>query len=70
MRKNLDLTAATMAHSLEAALVFSDNAAAAETLATLGRQGQFSAAEVRDKMAVLSPHGAMMREPQTISSSA
>ncbi|MGK7488738.1 CHASE sensor domain-containing protein, partial [Salmonella enterica] len=42
-------TAATMAHSLEAALVFSDNAAAAETLATLGRQGQFSAAEVRDK---------------------
>ncbi len=48
-QKNLDLTAATMAHSLEAALVFSDNAAAAETLATLGRQGQFSAAEVRDK---------------------
>lgn len=48
-QKNLDLTAATMTHSLEAALVFSDNAAAAETLATLGRQGQFSAAEVRDK---------------------
>lgn len=48
-QKNLDLTAATMAHSLEAALVFSDNTAAAETLATLGRQGQFSAAEVRDK---------------------
>lgn len=67
-QKNLDLTAATMAHSLEAALVFSDNAAAAETLATLGRRGQFSAAEVRDKMAILSPHGAMMREPQTISS--
>lgn len=69
-QKNLDLTAATMAHSLEAALVFSDSAAAAETLATLGRRGQFSAAEVRDKMAVLSPHGDMMREPQTISSSA
>ncbi|ECT4781116.1 diguanylate cyclase DgcN [Salmonella enterica] len=48
-QKNLDLTAATMAHSLEAALVFSDNTAAAETLATLGRQGQFSAVEVRDK---------------------
>ncbi|MDA8479393.1 diguanylate cyclase DgcN [Citrobacter sp. Awk 4] len=48
-QKNLDLTAATMTHSLEAALVFSDGTAAAETLAALGRQGQFSAAEVRDK---------------------
>ncbi|VEC91185.1 diguanylate cyclase [Salmonella enterica subsp. enterica] len=65
-QKNLDLTAATMAHSLEAALVFSDNAAAAETLATLDARTIFSGG-VRDKMAVLSPHGAMMREPQTIS---
>lgn len=48
-KKNLGLIAATIAHSLEAALVFSDNAAAAETLAIPGRQGQFSAAEVRDK---------------------
>ncbi|WP_171923078.1 diguanylate cyclase DgcN [Salmonella bongori] len=48
-QKNLDLTAATMTHSLEAALVFSDNAAVADTLATLGRQGQFAAAEVRNK---------------------
>lgn len=48
-QKNLDLTAATMTHSLEAALVFADGTAAAETLAALGRQGQFSAAEVRDK---------------------
>lgn len=48
-QKNLVLTAATMTHSLEAALVFSDDTAAAETLAALGQQGQFSAAEVRDK---------------------
>ncbi|WP_336222322.1 diguanylate cyclase DgcN [Citrobacter amalonaticus] len=47
-QKNLELTAATMTHSLEAALVFSDAAAATETLAALGQQGQFSAAEVRD----------------------
>ncbi|VDY38828.1 diguanylate cyclase [Salmonella enterica subsp. arizonae] len=40
-QKNLGLIAATIAHSLEAALVFSDNAAAAETLAIPGRQGQF-----------------------------
>ncbi|MDM2750324.1 diguanylate cyclase DgcN [Citrobacter sp. Cs237] len=48
-QKNLELTAATMAHSLEAALVFADDAAATETLAALGQQGQFSAADVRDK---------------------
>ena len=47
-QRNLELTAATMTHSLEAALVFADDAAAAETLAALGQQGQFSAAEVRD----------------------
>lgn len=47
-QKNLELTAATMTHSLEAALVFNDDAAAAETLAALGQQGQFAAAEVRD----------------------
>lgn len=48
-QKNLELTAATMTHSLEAALVFADDAAATETLAALGQQGQFSAADVRDK---------------------
>ena len=37
-QKNLELTAATMTHSLEAALVFTDDAAAAETLAALGQQ--------------------------------
>lgn len=47
-QKNLELTAATMTHSLEAALVFTDDAAAAETLAVLGQQGQYSEAEVRD----------------------
>lgn len=47
-QKNLELTAATMTHSLEAALVFTDDVAATETLAALGQQGQFSAAEVRD----------------------
>lgn len=37
-----------MSRSLEAALVFDDSAAAEETLATLGRQGQFSEALVLD----------------------
>jgi nitrogen fixation protein FixH len=48
-QKNLELTGATMSHSLEAALVFNDATAAAETLATLGKQGQFATAEVLDK---------------------
>ena len=48
-QKNLDLTAATMTRTLEAALVFSDSVAATETLAALGQQGQFSVAEVRNK---------------------
>ena len=48
-QKNLDLTAATMTRTLEAALVFSDAVAATETLAALGQQGQFSVAEVRNK---------------------
>ncbi|MGG5837028.1 diguanylate cyclase DgcN [Huaxiibacter chinensis] len=47
-QKNLELTAATMGRSLEASLVFNDPAAATETLATLGKQGQFAAAEVLD----------------------
>lgn len=46
--KNLELTSATMSRSLEASLVFNDATAANETLATLGRQGQFSVAEVLD----------------------
>lgn len=48
-QKNLTLTAATMAYSLEAAVVFSDSAAATQTLAALGQQGLFSTAEVRDE---------------------
>lgn len=48
-QKNLALTGATMSTSLEAALVFGDEAAAADTLATLGKQGQYSLAEVYDK---------------------
>ena len=36
-QKNLELTAATMGRSLEAALVFGDSAAAEETLASLGK---------------------------------
>ena len=45
-QKNLELTAATMGRSLEAALVFGDSAAAEETLASLGKQGQISQAIV------------------------
>ncbi|HDS9361570.1 TPA: diguanylate cyclase DgcN [Enterobacter chengduensis] len=45
-QKNLELTGATMSHSLEASLVFNDSVAANETLSTLGKQGQFAAAEV------------------------
>ena len=45
-QKNLELTGATMSHSLEASLVFNDALAANETLATLGKQGQFAVAEV------------------------
>ena len=37
-----------MGRSLEAALVFGDSAAAEDTLATLGRQGQFSQAILVD----------------------
>lgn len=48
-QKNLALTAATMTYSLEAAVVFADGPAATQTLAALGKQGQFSTAEVRDK---------------------
>ncbi|MDQ8580163.1 diguanylate cyclase DgcN [Klebsiella aerogenes] len=47
-QKNLELTAATMGRSLEAALVFGDATAAEDTLATLGRQGQFSEAMLLD----------------------
>lgn len=45
-QKNLELTGATMSHSLEASLVFNDSVAANETLAALGKQGQFAVAEV------------------------
>jgi UDP-3-O-acyl-N-acetylglucosamine deacetylase len=57
--KNLELTGATMSHSLEASLVFNDSLAANETLATLGKQGQFAAAEVLNaiKSVLLTGHG-------------
>jgi diguanylate cyclase (GGDEF) domain len=48
-QKNLELTGATMSHSIEAALVFGDETAATDTLATLGKQGQFARAEVFDR---------------------
>ena len=47
-QKNLELTSATMSRSLEASLVFNDAAAATETLAMLGKQGQFAVAAVLD----------------------
>lgn len=47
-QKNLELTSTTMSRSLEASLVFNDAAAATETLAMLGKQGQFAVAEVLD----------------------
>ena len=48
-QKNLEFTAMTMSHSLETALVFGDDAAAANTLKALGQQGYFSEAEVLDR---------------------
>ena len=48
-QKNLELTGATMSHSIEAALVFGDATAATDTLATLGKQGQFARADIFDK---------------------
>ena len=48
-QRNLELTSATMSRSLEAALVFNDATAANEALASLGKQGQFSAAELLDR---------------------
>lgn len=47
-QKNLELLCATVSQSLEAAVVFRDGTAAYETLATLGKQGQFTAAQVLD----------------------
>ncbi|WP_395490352.1 diguanylate cyclase DgcN [Cedecea davisae] len=47
-QKNLELLAVTVSHSLEAAVVFRDGAAANETLTVLGKQGQFTAAKVVD----------------------
>jgi hypothetical protein len=55
--KNLELTGATMSHSLEASLVFNDSLAANETLATLGKQGQFAEAEVLNAMKNVLPTG-------------
>lgn len=47
-QKNLELLSATVSHSLEAAVVFHDGTAAHETLAVLGKQGQFTEAQVLD----------------------
>ncbi|KQN64786.1 diguanylate cyclase DgcN [Erwinia sp. E602] len=46
--KNLQLLASTVSHSVEAAVVFRDAHAARDTLAQLGRQGQFASAVVTD----------------------
>ena len=46
--KNLQLLAYTVSHSLEAAVVFHDGNAAMNTLLELGKQGQFSSAQVTD----------------------
>lgn len=48
-QKNLEFTGETMGHSLESALVLSDEAAASRVLKSSGQQGHFSAAEVLDK---------------------
>lgn len=48
-QKNLELTGATLSHSIEAALVFGDETAATDTLAALGKQGQFAQADIFDK---------------------
>jgi hypothetical protein len=48
-QKNLEFTGVTISHSLEAALVFGDEAAASGVLTTLGQQGYYSAAEVLDR---------------------
>ncbi|MGK9174668.1 diguanylate cyclase DgcN [Yokenella regensburgei] len=47
-RKNLEFTGVAMSHSLEAALVTGDEAAASDLLTTFGEQGYFSGAEVLD----------------------
>lgn len=57
-QKNLELTGATMSHSIEAALVFGDATAATDTLAMLGKQGQFAQAEVFNKHNELFAHWA------------
>lgn len=48
-QKNLELTGATLSHSIEAALVFGDETAATDTLAALGKQGQFAQADIFDR---------------------
>ncbi|MCS2152332.1 diguanylate cyclase DgcN [Scandinavium goeteborgense] len=55
-QKNLELTGATLSHSIEAALVFRDATAATDTLAMLGKQGQFAQADVFDKQNNLFAH--------------
>ncbi|WP_312627800.1 diguanylate cyclase DgcN [Scandinavium sp.] len=55
-QKNLELTGATLSHTIEAALVFRDETAATDTLASLGKQGQFARADVFDKRDQLFAH--------------
>jgi diguanylate cyclase (GGDEF)-like protein len=57
-QKNLELTGATLSHSIEAALVFRDETAATDTLAMLGKQGQFAQADIFDKHQHLFAHWA------------
>lgn len=45
-QKNLELTASTLSHSLQTALVLGDSPAANKSLAALGKQGSFATAEV------------------------
>lgn len=45
-QKNLELTGATMSHSLEASLILNDSQAANEALTLLGDEGHFAVAEV------------------------
>lgn len=61
-QKNLELTGATLSHSIEAALVFRDETAATDTLATLGKQGQFAQADVFDKRSKRFAHWAYESE--------
>ncbi|WP_165463473.1 diguanylate cyclase DgcN [Atlantibacter sp.] len=52
-QNNLRLLSVSISHSLEAPMVFRDGPAAYDTLAMLGKQGQFSSAQVVDSSGVI-----------------